>query len=72
MRPRPMAAAGELLLAVAFVSFRLGGGPDGARRVWLGAPSVPWTIAIGVLVGLGYQFAGTLDTAGFVMMYAAL
>ena len=46
------------LLAAGLVSFRLRG--PGWRAVGLARPaSVPWTIAVGVLVGLGYQVAGT-------------
>jgi len=46
------------LLAAGIVSFRLRG--PGWRAVGLARPaSVSWTIAIGVLVGLGYQVAGT-------------
>src|SRR5262245_60844886 len=83
MRPRPLAAVLELLLAIAIiaaglrvpsVAFVLGSAPwllaagvvsfrlrgPGWRAAGLARPaSVPWTIALGVLVGLGYQFAGT-------------
>ena len=46
------------LLVAALVSFRVRG--PGWRAVGLARPaSVPRTIAIGVLVGLGYQVAGT-------------
>lgn len=46
------------LLAAGLVSFRVRG--PGWRVAGLARPaSVPWTIAIGLLVGLGYQIAGT-------------
>ena len=46
------------LLVAGIVSYRLRG--PGWRAAGLARPaSVPWTIAIGVLVGLGYQVAGT-------------
>jgi CAAX protease family protein len=83
MRPRPLAAVVELLLAIAIIAaglripsivFVLGSAPwllaaglvsfrvrgPGWRAAGLARPaSVPWTIAVGVLVGLGYQVAGT-------------
>ena len=58
------------LLAAGLVLFRVRG--PGWRAVGLARPvSVPWTIAIGVVVGLGYQAASTFVVEPLIARLAA-